>query len=248
MASKTKPYTIQGYSVRESDRSRRIKVQVSTRGEVEVVVPRGYRRDRLAQFLRDKQGWIEKTQRRMTTAHQGRSPETRQAQPAYIFLRALGRSWQVDYQPAAGDRIEVRATPDRLQLYGPIHQVVACQRALQAWIRPTAKQHLVPWLDQVSQEIQLPYSRATLRRQKTRWASCSSRHSISLNDKLLFLPPPLVRYVLVHELCHTMHLNHSAAFWALVEQWEPDYRTLDCQLKEGWQYIPDWLVSKEKAL
>ncbi|MGF1512499.1 MAG: M48 family metallopeptidase [Elainellaceae cyanobacterium] len=252
MASKTKPYTICGYSVRESRRSRRLRVQVSTSGEVEVVVPRGYRREgpqgpvfdpRVVQFLREKQGWIEQTQRRMRTARQSRSPETAQAQPAYILLRALGQSWRVDYRPGPGDRIQIQAAAGRLQLSGAIHQVSTCQRALQIWVRDAAKRHLVPWLEQVSQEVQMPYSKATIRRQKTRWGSCTSRQTISLNDKLLFLPPALVRYVLIHELCHTVHLNHSAEFWSLVGQWEPDYQRLDHALKEGWQYVPDWLTA-----
>ncbi|MGB3612473.1 MAG: SprT family zinc-dependent metalloprotease [Elainellaceae cyanobacterium] len=244
MVSKSQPYTIQGYPVRESRRARRIRVQVATSGDVEVVVPTGYRRSRVTQFLRDKQAWIEQTQGRMINAQQGRSPETRQVQPSYIFLRALDQLWVVEYRPTAASGIQIRAASNHLQLSGAIHQVSLCQTALQQWVRHKAKGHLVSWLDQVSREIRLPYKQATIRRQKTRWGSCSSRKSINLNDKLLFLSPELVRYVLVHELCHTVHLNHSAAFWALVGQWEPEYRDLDRQLKDGWQYVPDWLTAR----
>ena len=60
---------------------------------------------------------------------------------------------------------------------------------------------------------------------------------------LLFLRPPVVRYLLLHELCHTRHMNHSAKFWALVESCEPDYRALDQELLRGWQHVPGWMFS-----
>jgi hypothetical protein len=67
--------------------------------------------------------------------------------------------------------------------------------------------------------------------QKTRWASCSRHRTVSLNMKLLFLPPELVRYVFVHELCHTVHMNHSREFWRFLAVKEPRYKELDKQLR-----------------
>ena len=60
--------------------------------------------------------------------------------------------------------------------------------------------------------------------QRTRWGSCSNSGTISLNAALLFLEPPLVRYLFIHELCHLIALNHSRRFWAAVARYEPDYR------------------------
>jgi predicted metal-dependent hydrolase len=65
--------------------------------------------------------------------------------------------------------------------------------------------------------------------------------NISLNYKLLFLPQPLMRYVLIHELCHTIHMNHSSKFWQLVNKFEPNYKNLDPQLREAWKITPSWL-------
>jgi predicted metal-dependent hydrolase len=99
----------------------------------------------------------------------------------------------------------------------------------------------------VSQEIALPFEQVTVRGQKTLWASCSAKTNISLNYKLLFLPPELVRYVFIHELCHTIHLNHSRRFWALVAEKEPRYKQLDAELNKGWIYIPAWLERSSNA-
>jgi hypothetical protein len=62
-----------------------------------------------------------------------------------------------------------------------------------------------------------------------------------LNLCLLFLAPELMRYLLIHELCHGRHMNHSKRFWTLVGRFEPDYRRLDRALTESWREVPAWL-------
>jgi predicted metal-dependent hydrolase len=80
-----------------------------------------------------------------------------------------------------------------------------------------------------------------LRRQRTRWGSCSAKGTISLNMCLMFQRPAVVRYLLVHELCHRRQLNHSPRFWSLVESFEPQWRVLDAELLRGWQNVPAWV-------
>ncbi|MHC4881636.1 MAG: M48 family metallopeptidase [Planctomycetota bacterium] len=70
-----------------------------------------------------------------------------------------------------------------------------------------------------SNKYDLPYRRATFRCQKTKWGSCSSQNNISLNINIAFLPEHLQDYILLHELCHIRHKNHSKAFWAQLDQY-----------------------------
>ena len=72
--------------------------------------------------------------------------------------------------------------------------------------------------------------------------SCSARAQISLNDQLLFLPAKTVEYLMIHELCHTRHLNHSASYWRLVESHCPDYRDHEKLLNRSRDLIPDWYL------
>ena len=75
------------------------------------------------------------------------------------------------------------------------------------------------------------YSSVTIRQTKTRWGSCSSNGRLNFNYKILFLPTELQDYLIVHELCHLIHHNHSTAFWNLVEELIPAYRQLDQRLR-----------------
>lgn len=76
------------------------------------------------------------------------------------------------------------------------------------------------------------YQRIAIRDQKTRWGSCSSKGTLSFNWRLMLAPPAVLDYVVVHELCHLTHMNHSPAFWQSVEAVCPDYRDLRKWLKE----------------
>ena len=88
------------------------------------------------------------------------------------------------------------------------------------------------------------YRRLTVRGQRTLWGSYSSSGTLSLNYKLLFLPSELVDYVVLHELAHTRHMNHSRAFWRLLERMAPGARQLDQRVNDEARRVPRWL---EKA-
>jgi predicted metal-dependent hydrolase len=75
------------------------------------------------------------------------------------------------------------------------------------------------------------YKRVTIRNQRKRWGSCSSKGNLNFNYRLIFLPSTLCDYVIVHELCHLKELNHDAAFWKEVGKVLPEYRTLEAELR-----------------
>ncbi len=82
-----------------------------------------------------------------------------------------------------------------------------------------------------NQMLGLTFNRLSIRNQKSRWGSCSSKKNININYKIIFLTPRQQDYIIVHELCHLQHMNHSPKFWALVEQLIPEYRTLRKELR-----------------
>lgn len=81
------------------------------------------------------------------------------------------------------------------------------------------------------------YTSITVRDQKTRWGSCSSRGTLSFNYRLIFAPPRILDYVVVHELCHLTHMNHSKDFWNMVACVMPEYKVHRRWLKEHGQEL-----------
>lgn len=80
--------------------------------------------------------------------------------------------------------------------------------------------------------MKVQYGRITIRNQKTRWGSCSSKRNLNFNCLLMLAPDDVVDYVVVHELCHLIEMNHSKAFWSQVEQVMPDYKKHKQWLKD----------------
>ena len=108
------------------------------------------------------------------------------------------------------------------------HTDAKVQRALrphlQKALQKEARAYLPRRLSYLADKYGFRYERIRYGTQKGRWGSCSSSGTISLNVGLMLLEPELIDYVLVHELCHTKQMNHSANFWSSVESCIPDYK------------------------
>lgn len=245
------------YRIRESQRAKHVSIKISVAGEVEVVVPSSFDRKQLPEILEKRKQWILKTRSRLITAAAETAQDWNIEKPERIVFRWRSEemddaiaspnleTWTVRYLEPTGTRIAcVPSLNQKLTLKGSTESTELCQSVLRKWLSHHAHKSLVPWLRQLGYELDLPCRRISVRGQKTRWASCSNHKDISLNYKLLFLPRPLVHYVLTHELCHTVHMNHSKKFWSLVESRMPDYAHWDKALKRGWRYVPRWVEKK----
>jgi len=222
--------------IRESGRARRLTLRVLSPHTLELVVPRGARAADVAAFVHEHRHWIERA-RREIAAHYALAQDRL---PTRIALLAIDRSWLVRYEPQTQARSRVRMLGDVLEVRSRDVGHGGAEGALRSWLCDQASYHLTPWVLREADLIGRRPSRVQVRQQRTRWGSCSSSGTLSLNAALMFLPPPVVRYLLIHELCHLLSLNHSRRFWAAVERYEPNYEALDRQLMQAWADIPLW--------
>lgn len=232
------PDTTSGFSVRESSRAKRLSIKVFPRGKVEVVVPKRTRSRDVEAFVAENRGWIRKTRASFAESH---APEPFRL-PSRIKLAAIGRNFGVVYQPEQGaDTVRYRVTGDIIRLSGRTADESQCVAALKRWLAALARSEFEPRLRALAGETGTRYKRLHVRGQKTCWGSHSSTGTLSINYCLLFLGPSLVRYLMIHELCHSRHMNHSRRFWRLVGRFAPDYRRLDRALGDAWKQIPTWV-------
>lgn len=226
------------FTVRESARARRLAIKVYPRGRIEVVVPRRTRPVDVERFVSENRAWILKTRAEMT----GGEPVEAFALPTRIELAAVGRSVAVRYKERRDlANVRWRERGPTLELYGPVADEQKCVAALKRWLAAQAKREFAPRLAALSAETGIGYERMQVRAQRSCWGSRSSSGTLSLNLCLLFVRPELLRYLLLHELCHGRHMNHSRRFWALVARYAPDCRQLDRELGESWRDVPVWM-------
>jgi len=220
------------FAVRVSPRARRLTARVHVGGRVEIVVPIGVNAHAVRDFVQRFTPWID---RKVAAMRAAASPA--ETVPRSICFALTGEEFQVEWHRDPLGAIEQHA--GRLVVTAA-DESGACGQ-LQAWLKEAARERLAPRLLQLADELKYSVARVAIRCQRTRWGSCSTRGTVSLNCSLVFLRPEVVHYLFVHELAHTRHMNHSPNFWNLVGKLEPDYRRLDRELLAGWRTVPSWI-------
>ena len=219
-------------------RARRLSVRVHRNARVEVVAPPRTSARRIAEFLDRHQSWIERQLARARELAVAAGPFP----PPTLDLPALGERWQIHLAGGAG-RLRIRElTAGVLKVAGQGDQA-ALQGVLRRWLLRHAKPRVSVALSALVRSGDPGYRRLSLRCQRSRWGSCSVRGTISLNIAVLFQRPEVAQYLMIHELTHLGHPNHSARFWRAVEARCPGWRTLDRELTQGWRHVPPWLFA-----
>ncbi len=229
--------------IRESRRARRLTLRLLPPHTLELVVPRGAKVAEVAAFVHTHRAWIESARREIASHY----PVAPASAPTRVDLVAIGRSWDVDYARESASRARCRASGQSLQVVTTAGGRRNAETALRTWLLAQAKTHLVPWLHREAERVGRRPNAVQIRLQRTRWGSCSSAGTISLNAGLLFVEPDVVRYLLIHELCHLISMSHSRRFWRAVERYEPDYRRLDRRLSDAWAAVPAWVHERANA-
>lgn len=172
-------------------RAKHLSIRINQQGEVRVTVPGSLPLKRAEAFLMSKRPWIQ------------------------TKLGEIGQAGSQFRLPEAGDVVNIRGKELQITIRGREQNA---EEALWRLLHQEAGQYLPERLSQLAETHGLTYSGLKIRRMKSRWGSCTAQNSINLNTWLMMLPEHLSDYILLHELAHTLHRNHSPAFWEVLDQ------------------------------
>jgi predicted metal-dependent hydrolase len=197
------------YTIRRSDRARRVRVRVDPRdGSVEVVLPRRAAAREAAAAVAELGGGIAR----------------RRAEFAVTQARVAARDGTVPY---LGTDLLLRPEAGRLRVHRQGDVLLVPEGdprpAIERWYRRQARAEIAPRLDVSATALGKSYAKLTIRDQRTRWGSCSSTGAMSFSWRLLLAPDAVLEYVVRHEACHLAVMNHSPRFWGLMGQLMPGY-------------------------
>jgi predicted metal-dependent hydrolase len=209
------------YTIRRSDRARRLRIVVAPEG-VEVVLPRRMALRHAEAFVAEKAAWIDATL------------QTYREAEALLPAVRLEDGGEVPYLGATL-RLRVKVEPWRTRAGvsrrgGTLHVGVleatpdAVREALVKWYRRQARREIGERLDWATMRAGSAYNKLQIRDPSSRWASCSSGGGMSFSWRLLLAPEPVLGYVVEHEVAHLDVMDHSKRFWNLLESRCPDYR------------------------
>jgi predicted metal-dependent hydrolase len=258
------------YTLRKSRKARQISLHISVQHGLVIVIPEKTRHFNIQEILIEKRGWIDKNLPQIQSVRAQRAEEPvlpsslclhaiqktmmleyiktdnthvkiKKVHPVHSSHGAF-ETFNGSLTQSNSALISMHSLDkEYYQVVGPIEQNDLVIKLLHRFLTLTARLHLIPWLQRLSNETGLFFSDVSLRRQSTLWGSCSAARKISLNTKLLFLPSLLAQYVLLHELCHIEHLNHSKQYWDLLKQFDPNCLNHRKALRTAAQYIPAWI-------
>ncbi len=211
------------FTVRVSTRAHRARIIVGPMHPLEVVVPKGQGVRAAVDLLEQKRGWVE-TKLRWVRSAGLEDPKLGLDRPGLAWLD--GVPIRITHRQAS--RPSARLSDGILVVAGPRE---AATDAIQRWYRREARVRL--GAETEAEAARLGARRPgtiSVRDQKTRWGSCSSRGTLSYSWRLAMLPPEIRQYVVTHEVCHLLVHDHSRKFWDLLAKARP-----------GWKQEADWL-------
>ena len=221
-----------------------MRLTVTPRDGLVVVVPLHWRGDPAA-VVAEKRAWAETALARVAEHRAAHAAGPDALLPDLVELRAVGETWPVEYRSTAASagsgRATARVVGSALVVTGDVADALACLAALVRWLDREARAQLIPMLADVAHESGMTYTSARVRRQRTRWGSCSARKTISLSRNLVFLPEHLVRALMLHELAHTRVMNHSQRFYDELAGLDPSAHEHRAQMRrDAARLVPPW--------
>jgi len=210
-------------------KSRSLRLRVMPDASVVVTAPRFTPKFAIDRFVAENEEWINTKRSSIVTNLTALTAEREK-----LFYRGREYSFRLAVNSA---KPGVAIQDDTLTVTAPDESHETVRQILEKWYRKEAEKHFKARVPLLADLVNRDVVTVSIRSQRTRWGSCSSRNTISLNWRLIMAPDTVSDYVVYHELAHLTHMNHSRAFWQLVEDYCPAYKTAEAWLKAHQQLL-----------
>lgn len=203
----------------QNHRARRYLLRLRSDGVARVTVPKRGSLSTAREFVEKNLGWLERQFQRLDSR-----PKTPNEWKLGTEIYLRGERVKIELEQVG----QIRFGPELLQLPDLSKDL---RPAIQKHLRKLAARELPGRVMELAALHGIEISRVSVRNQRSRWGSCSRRGTISLNWRLIQTPPSVCDYIILHELAHRRHMNHSASFWQEVQRLCPDYLESERWLK-----------------
>lgn len=212
------------YVRRKNQKTMRLRVKED---EIVVSAPKHVSKREMAEFLAENEAWVHQHLRKFEEKVDQRQSLVEEYENQLLVDGMWG---EIKWHKSHPNRVRFIPQVDHTIIAKPDY--VSKSEAKSMVYKMMAKNKLRPRFWEIQREIKYPVNKLYIRSQKTKWGTCSSKRNISLNKNLVKCPRWIQNYVIIHELCHLIHMNHSKKFWSLVESYLPEYRKAENWLDE----------------
>lgn len=224
--------------VRRKAFRRRLTIQLKPQRPILILAGKLTPKNLIFEFLHEKKDWIEKCLTKFREIEKKMPAKNIVAGNQFWFL---GQSLKLKpvitlnkkhFFAQVQDELHIHIPRDQWSANSSLEDFTHLHHNLRLFYKREGVKYLSHRVQHLAASTGLQPSSVRFREQSTRWGSCSSKAAINLNWRLIVFRPQLIDYVIIHELCHIQHMNHSQKFWSLVEKFEPNYEVLIKELKQ----------------
>jgi predicted metal-dependent hydrolase len=217
--------------IRRRSRQRTLRLRVTAQGSLRITCAKGVPKREIFHFVSSNLNFIEQQLEEARKIQEQYPRKKFVAGEAFLFF---GRERSLHFRPG-GEKLKVKMDGGEMYLNGQVEDATEDERrqAIRRFYRKTGKKYLTQRIDFFSRMMGLYPNGVSFRCQSSRWGSCSGEGHISLNWRLMAASPDVIDYIVVHELAHLKHHDHSPQFWQLVSAYSPLFRELKKWLNEN---------------
>jgi len=203
------------YTHKIHPRSRSIKIRIEQNGEIVVTTPRFIPKWSINAVVKKSDPWIQRQFLKIKQQKNfGETPHT---------IKLFGKKYHKKIHLQTNQPIGVKIVGDELSINPIEDSDKKISSEINRFLKSTAQRYILPRTKQLATKMKIKFNRILLKQQKTRWGSCSNQGNLNFNWRLVHCPVKIIDYVIIHELAHRKHMNHSLAFWDLVKKYDPEY-------------------------